>query len=258
MQSTDPHRDEDLSALRQRLRALEDQQRRHKLHRLWGGAAIAVLLVLAYTQRAWSLACTSGLVCFAANTPARASEVNDNFTTLSTWLANKVGAAHDSNISTRGTLTAGAATLDSATISGTTNLNGTTKIATASVATLTGATTFSGDATFSSTLKVADSSGTYFTASKAGVEVPSLKVAGHRPDYSVSKGCNASTCTVSCNSGDKIKVAWGFHGTTPTGDIHFTSWNCGSALSWLGSCIGKDTCTMGAGCNTTGIYVECW
>jgi hypothetical protein len=251
---------DELTALRQRLNALEQELRRGQRIRVWCAAGIALTLVLASTQRAWSLACTSGLVCFAGNTPARASEVNDNFTTLATWLSDKVGATRDKNISTTGTLSTGAATLSSATVSGATSLSslsvsGATTLSSATVSgattlsgtsshggasTFNGATTFNGDATFNG----------------------ALKVSGHRPSYSVTKTCNgannATTCTASCKTGDTIKMAFGFHGSAATGSASFDGWKCGSALVWLGGCINKASCDIGAACSSASLYLECW
>ena len=60
-------------------------------------AALAVVGTVAFAQ----------LTTFSPNSPALASEVNGNFTTLRTWLEQKVGTVGTNNITTAGSVSAG-------------------------------------------------------------------------------------------------------------------------------------------------------
>ncbi len=71
-------------------------------------AALAVVGTVAFAQ----------LTTFSANAPALASEVNGNFSTLKTWLEQKVGPVGTNNITTAGSVTAGSVSAGAITSTG--------------------------------------------------------------------------------------------------------------------------------------------
>lgn len=81
---------DELEALKHRLATLERQQRRSR----WVRWSLFGLLL--------STAAFAQLIPFSADTPARASEVNQNFTQLQTWLETKVGAVSSPGINASG------------------------------------------------------------------------------------------------------------------------------------------------------------
>lgn len=81
---------DELEALKHRLATLERRQNRSR----WARWALFALLL--------SSAAFAQLIPFSADTPARASEVNSNFTQLQTWLETKVGAVSSPNINASG------------------------------------------------------------------------------------------------------------------------------------------------------------
>jgi hypothetical protein len=105
-------------------------------------AALLILCAGGVTAATASLDCADGLICFSPNTPAKASEVNSNFSKMATWVEEAVGPIDNPVIQTidqavsingelsangdlsaasanlTGNLTAGATTLESATING--------------------------------------------------------------------------------------------------------------------------------------------
>ncbi len=81
---------DEVEALKHRLATLERRQRRSSRS---GWAIVGLLLSsVAFAQ----------LIPFSADTPARASEVNQNFTQLQTWLETKVGAVSSAGINASG------------------------------------------------------------------------------------------------------------------------------------------------------------
>jgi hypothetical protein len=77
-------------------------QRAPKSRRVWWLAAgLAFAFVLFNAGVLWSKPedCAEGLVCFAEKTPAKASEVNQNFKKLHDWVVAKVGAVGTAGIS---------------------------------------------------------------------------------------------------------------------------------------------------------------
>ncbi len=80
----------ELEALKHRLATLERRQNRSR----WSRWALFGLLL--------STAAFAQLIPFSADTPARASEVNQNFTQLQTWLETKVGAVTSPGINASG------------------------------------------------------------------------------------------------------------------------------------------------------------
>ena len=80
----------ELDALKHRLATLERQQRRSR----WVRWSLFGLLL--------STAAFAQLIPFSADTPARASEVNQSFTQLQTWLETKVGAVSSPGINASG------------------------------------------------------------------------------------------------------------------------------------------------------------
>src|SRR5690349_19130512 len=70
-----------------------------------GAAALGLAGLLAASGvLAADQACASGLYCFGAGQPARASEVNANFAQLVTWLESKVGAVDEPDVAVQGNL----------------------------------------------------------------------------------------------------------------------------------------------------------
>lgn len=80
----------ELEALKHRLATLERRQRRSSWSR-WAFFGL-LLSTVAFAQ----------LIPFSANTPALASQVNQNFTQLQTWLETKVGAVSSPGINASG------------------------------------------------------------------------------------------------------------------------------------------------------------
>ncbi len=135
MPPTEPSADH-VDELKQRLCAVEDELREGRRRRRRALVAVALLVGIA-APLSWAADgnCPNGLpFCFAADAPARASDVNHNFAQLKEWLEAKVGSTASSN------LTAGAVSASSLTVSGSTTLGSTT----ASGATVTGNATVNG------------------------------------------------------------------------------------------------------------------
>jgi len=77
------------------------------------------------------------------------------------------------------------------------------------------------------------------------------------PSEIVKKSCTSSgTCTATCPTGTVIKLAFGFHGLAPNGTSG--DWTCGGAYQWLGGCSDQTSCTVNAGCGSSGVWLECW
>lgn len=78
----------------------EDRRRRRRTMLRGGGAVLAVLLLAgtglwASTALAAGQNCASGLICFSAGDPAVADNVNQNFSTIKSWIEGKVGDVDD-------------------------------------------------------------------------------------------------------------------------------------------------------------------
>ena len=58
---------------------------------LWLAAGVVGLALVTWSERAFSAACATGLICFSAGTPAKADDMNGNFDTLKKWIEAKVG-----------------------------------------------------------------------------------------------------------------------------------------------------------------------
>jgi hypothetical protein len=76
------------------------------------------------------------------------------------------------------------------------------------------------------------------------------------PSEIVTNNCNVANCAATCPAGTTIKLAFGVHG----GPVSATggSWNCGNAVGWMGSCLGKNSCEVATGCSTSAMWIECW
>jgi hypothetical protein len=113
----------ELEVVRERLavveRALAQREERGLRLRRLASLAIAVVLFAAGGVAAANGNCPNGLpFCFAADTPAQASQVNHNFMQLKEWLETKVGPTSSSAITASGITTAGM------TVNGSVQVNG--------------------------------------------------------------------------------------------------------------------------------------
>ena len=234
-----------------------------------GLGALLVLAVsgtLFITRDAWAAgaACPNGYpFCFLANTPAKAAEINTNFAQAKEWLEAKVGAVAAgapstsaitaSSLSTTGTVSFGAQTRQMMNLFGSTYGIG-----------VQNATYYERSAGgFAWYLNGTHANGAF--DSGGGTELMRLESTGNlavttinnrRPAYTVFNTCNAATCTASCGAG-VVKMAFGFHGMNGTTTATST-WGCGSALSWLGNCVGQSSCTVTTGCSSSSLFLECW
>ncbi|MCA2982075.1 MAG: hypothetical protein INH37_27695, partial [Myxococcaceae bacterium] len=118
-----------LAELTTRVARLEAQERerssraRRRARVLVGGAVLA--LVVAPLALAADGLCPNGLpFCFSADTPAKASEVNTNFAQLKEWLESKVGPVDGGTVTGSSASFAGAASVGSLAVQGTSQLNG--------------------------------------------------------------------------------------------------------------------------------------
>lgn len=82
-------------------------------------------------------------------------------------------------------------------------------------------------------------------------------VGGRRPAFTATANCATSSCTASCAPG-VIKFALGFHGTNFDTQVNQSAWGCGTAISWMGSCIGAQSCTISTSCTSSAVFAECW
>lgn len=242
-------------------------------------SVVAALVVLTLsstvwlTRNAWAATCTQTLpapmVTFCPDNPAVASQVNGNFQQLVTWITAKTGTITDAN------LTAQAVSAQSVTSVGpvramasnatsglnlTWNKSGSTGetdfqnlpgsgaggFAFYNNNTQLGSLDSAGNLTINGSL-IIGSNGTMGTSTNS-----------RRPVFTASANCATSgTCTVNCAPG-VVKLALGFHGANYNALVTQSAWACGTAIAWLGQCIGSQSCTVTTGCGSSAIYAECW
>lgn len=241
-------------------------------------SVVAALVVLTLsstvwlTRNAWAATCTQTLpapmVTFCPDNPALASQVNGNFQQLATWVAAKTGTITDAN------LTAQAVTAQSVTsvgavramaVNGTSGLNltwnksggngetdfqnfpgsGAGGFAFFNNNTQLGSLDASGNLTINGSLTIG-SNGTMGTSTNS-----------RRPVFTASANCASGTCTVNCAPG-VVKLALGFHGANYNSLVSQSAWACGTAIAWLGQCIGGQSCTVSTSCTSSAVYAECW
>jgi hypothetical protein len=95
---------ERLERLEEELRHQRGQRRRGQIY--LGAVLTAALVLFAAAEAASAVDCTdpgNTLLCsFSAGTPAKASEVNSNFTKLQKWIQEKVGTVGTKNVDITG------------------------------------------------------------------------------------------------------------------------------------------------------------
>jgi len=67
-------------------------------------------------------------------------------------------------------------------------------------------------------------------------------------------------CTATCPAGKRIILALFFHGANANNMIHMlqSGWVCGSAVTWMGQCLGATSCSGSAvSCGSCSLYVLC-
>lgn len=247
MDAEQPTVSEELEALRQRVTELENERTRQRARR--GPAMLLALVAAAAIGTAWAAdgSCPNGLpFCFAANSPARADEVNHNFAYLREWLVNKAGPLDAGVITTPGVQ------INGQFITGNTG-NGNFHINTLPSAngklylnwhTGNGGVIFGNGA-----------SGQAAAVSATG-DLSITTVNGHRPAVPQGFNCANANCTGTCSAG-VIRQAWGFHGNNWNAEVG-GGWACGGAVEWMGQCIGNTTCTVTTGCGSSAIWIDCW
>lgn len=251
---------DDIEALAARLSSLEKQLQSSRRQRR---ALTAVALaggVLAWATVAWSdpaapLACThSNLYCFGAGAPALASQINSNFESVSQGVDAAAASAAAKLPLAGGTLTGPLA------VTG----NG------ASFQGGNAAGNFHIDSEGSGSdgrlylnwyegkgVVIANGAQTQLAAFNSptgkttigGKRVPSEVVSTHCPTL--------GNCTATCPAGTVVKLAWGFHGSN-TNVSSGSAWACGSAVQWMGACLGNSTCMVSTGCSSSSVWMECW
>lgn len=129
----------ELVALRARVDAIEEARRRRwQLLRLALIVSCAVFASMGGVAWAANGECPNGLpFCFVANSPALASEVNQNFAQLKEWLETKVGSVGAANVVSSSVNVTGNATVNGQLAAGSANVTGGLSVAgVATVATL--------------------------------------------------------------------------------------------------------------------------
>jgi hypothetical protein len=238
-------------------------------------SVVAALVVLTLTstvwltRNAWAATCTQTLpapmVTFCPDNPALASEVNGNLQQLVTWITAKTGTISNANLTaqnvTATTVTSTGAVRAMA-IDATSGLNLTWNKSGG-----TGETDFQnfpglgtgGFAFYNNNTKIGslDSAGNLNL--NGGITVgANSTIGGRRPAFTATNNCTTSgTCTASCAPG-VVKFALGFHGTNFDAQVNQSSWGCGTAISWMGSCVGASTCTISTACPSSAMFAECW
>jgi hypothetical protein len=233
-------------------------------------ATVLALLTLSstvwFTRTAWAAGgtCPNGLpFCFAPNQPAIASQMNNDFAQLKEWVEAKVGTVAAGSPSTA------PVQMSSASVTGTQSFGGQVRQM-VNLFDLTygigvqnstlyqrsgGGFAWYKDGTHSDAQNNSGG-GSTLMALDSNSNLTVLSVNGRRPAYVMTNNCTTGTCTQSCGAG-VVKQAWGFHGFNGmTGDS--AEWKCGSGAQWLGHCVGQSSCSVGTGCGTSSIWLECW
>jgi len=71
--------------------------------------------------------------------------------------------------------------------------------------------------------------------------------------------CPSASCSASCPAGMTILQAYTFHGFygDMSSAIQYGGWACGSAINWMGHCIGGTSCSITTGCTSSSVYLLC-
>lgn len=255
--ANDPQQVDLIAALSARVSELEERARRARRFRLRFVTASLGVICAAWAGTALSapsspFACAhSDLYCFKAGDAAQAALVNSNFEALAARLDTRLPLAG-------GTMTGPIAFTGTTALSGG-DSKGDFYINAASTGTSrqirlnwnSGGAVVIGKADGKSELAKFDpATGATLNGRPLGtMEIKVKKCTGAN---------NATTCTESCPSGTTIAMAFGMHGFgADENSANAFSWSCGGGWQWYGSCIGKSSCTLGAGCNSAGLWLMC-
>jgi hypothetical protein len=262
-----PEFSSELEALRTRLAEVEREQAEQRANRRTlrrRVAAVAIVgAVIAGTAYAANGNCPNGMpVCFAADTPALASDVNLDFAQLKQWLETKVGPVDAGTITATGATVNGTLTVSNADLHvNNGRVTGQNATGDLHVGTSGGGYTyldwFSGSSVAfgdgaQHLVGRMDNTGTLFLNNY----VVNSGTSHHAPSVVTTVTCAGATCVGTCPAGMLVKMAFGFHGMAPT--TSSGDWLCGSAFQWEGQCIGQTSCTVITQCATSSLFIECW
>lgn len=244
---SDENRDihEELRLLRQQVDELREERRKRTAR----GPALLLAAVTAMTiGAAWAANgnCPNGLpFCFAANSPALATDVNTNFAFLREWIETKSGPLDAGFTTSSGIL------LNSGIITGATGNFHINTLPNAGGKLYLNWHSGNGGVIFGNGAQGQSA------AINASGDLSITTVNGKRPQRSLATNCNSANCSVSCDPGYTIREAWGFHGNTWNANVG-GPWQCGSAVQWMGACIGLSSCTVVTSCGSSSIWIDCW
>lgn len=265
---TPPDLSHELEQLRTRLAEVEREQREQRRRRWRLGGFAALAAIIAGTAYAANGNCPNGMpVCFAANTPAKAADVNLDFAQLKEWAESKIGTLGTPgvNIPSGGLTVAGGETVTSGDLHVTNGrIHGQDPVGDTHVYTTGGGYLYL-NYYGGSAVAVADGARNLVSLTDANglhmMNNTSIFAQGHRVPSNVQSNFCAGqdNCSANCPAGMSVKLAFGFHGMSYSAKSG--SWACGGAFQWLGTCLGQSSCTVTTGCGTQGgsaLWIECW
>lgn len=249
MDSNDPQIAAELEALRARVSQLEQERR----PRRFGPAVLLAAVTVATIGVTWAANgdCRAGMPwCFAANSPAMASQVNDNFTFLHDALTKKTGGLDGGGLSPTGNVNFYESQVIGTNASGNFHIN---------TMPTTGRLYLNWHSGRGGVIFGNGQEGQAAAISAAGNLTVST-INGRSPPNYKSISCTTGNCAISCDTGTTVAWAFGFHGfdgTNRSVAMIGGTWACGQAVELMTRCAGASSCSLTTGCTTSSMVAEC-